>query len=114
MALALLAEPIEQDRDQDDGESGLEALCDVDRVQRPHHRLAQPVGAHERYNREWLLENGAALEPEREAIGPWLRAKRADGTLARAARAGEERLPKRGLYRIVERVTANGPPARPV
>jgi UDP-N-acetylglucosamine:LPS N-acetylglucosamine transferase len=66
--------------------------------------LAPPVGAHERYNRQWLLENGAALQPDRERIGPWLRAKLADGTLARAARAGTERLPKRGLYRIVERV----------
>jgi UDP-N-acetylglucosamine:LPS N-acetylglucosamine transferase len=66
--------------------------------------LAPPVGAHERYNREWLLENGAALQPDRERIGPWLRAKLADGSLARAAEAGAERLPKRGLYRIVERV----------
>lgn len=66
--------------------------------------LAPPVGAHERYNREWLLEHEAAVDPDRERIGPWLRERLADGTFARVARAGAERLPKRGLYRIVERV----------
>lgn len=66
--------------------------------------LAPPVGAHERYNREWLLEHGAAVDPERRRIGPWLRERLADGTFARVARAGAERLPKRGLFRIVERV----------
>lgn len=66
--------------------------------------LAPPVGAHERYNREWLLEHGAALDPDRRRIGPWLRERLADGTFAAVARSGADKLPKRGLYRIVEQV----------
>jgi len=74
--------------------------------------LAPPVGVHERYNRRWVRESGAGLkqrEPEfaAEWIADWL----ADGMLAAAAWAGYMRLPKFGLYRIVEAVTA-GPGAR--
>lgn len=67
--------------------------------------LAPPVGAHERCNRSWLLERGAALDAGDPAtLGARLAAARADGTLARAAWAGYRRLPKRGLYRILETV----------
>lgn len=68
---------------------------------------APPVGVHERYNRRWLRESGAGLkqrDPRHAAewLGDWL----ADGLLASAAWAGYMRLPKFGLYRIVEAVTA--------
>jgi len=74
--------------------------------------LAPPVGVHERYNRRWAREGGAGLK-QREArfasewIGDWL----ADGLLASAAWAGYMRLPKFGLYRILEAVGAT-PEAR--
>jgi hypothetical protein len=69
--------------------------------------LAPPVGVHERYNRRWARESGAGLK-QREArfaaerISDWL----ADGVLAAAAWAGYMRLPKFGLYRILEVVGA--------
>jgi hypothetical protein len=74
--------------------------------------LSPPVGVHERYNRRWARESGAGLK-QREArfaaewIGDWL----ADGLLAAAAWAGYMRLPKFGLYRILEAVGAT-PEAR--
>jgi hypothetical protein len=62
-----------------------------------------PMGVHERYNRRWAMHAGAGLkqsEPRFAAdwIGEWL----SDGTLAAAAWSGYMRLPKFGLYRIVE------------
>jgi len=74
--------------------------------------LAPPVGVHERYNRRWARESGAGFthrEPTYAAewISDWL----ADGILAGAAWAGYMRLPKFGLYRILE-VVAAGPHAR--
>ncbi|HUL58089.1 MAG TPA: hypothetical protein VLU43_02375 [Anaeromyxobacteraceae bacterium] len=74
--------------------------------------LAPPVGVHERYNRRWARESGAGLkqrDPEfaAEWIADWL----ADGMLAAAAWAGYMRLPKFGLYRVLEAVAA-GPGAR--
>lgn len=69
--------------------------------------LAPPVGAHEHLNRRWLLEHGAALDQEEpEEAGDRLRTLVRDGTLARAAWSGFCRLPKRGLYRIVDAVAA--------
>ena len=41
--LRRLAEAVEQDGEDDDGETGLDAHLDVDGVERPHHRLAQAV-----------------------------------------------------------------------
>lgn len=71
--------------------------------------VTPPVGAHERLNREWLHEHGAALDQgEPENAGARLRSWIADGTLAGAAWSGFRRLPKRGLYRILDRVTAGG------
>jgi hypothetical protein len=65
--------------------------------------LSAPVGAHERYNRRWAVEQGAGLhqrEPRHAAewLGEWL----SDGTLATAAWAGFKALPKYGLYKILE------------
>ncbi len=81
--------------------------------------LARPVGVHERYNRRWARESGAGLK-QREArfASEWIADWLADGILAAAAWAGYMRLPKFGLYRILEavgatpeaRVAAPGPP----
>ena len=43
-----LQDPVEDDRQDDDRQPRLEAHGDVDRVQRPHHRLAEAVRADER------------------------------------------------------------------
>jgi hypothetical protein len=69
--------------------------------------LAPPVGVHERYNRRWAREGGAGLK-QREArfAGEWMMDWLADGLLAAAAWAGYMRLPKFGLERIVEAVSA--------
>jgi hypothetical protein len=62
-----------------------------------------PVGVHERYNRRWAIEGGAGLKQRdlrftADWIDEWLQ----DGTLAGAAWSGFMRLPKFGLYRILE------------
>jgi hypothetical protein len=67
--------------------------------------FAPPVGVHERYNRRWARESGAGLKQRdpsvaAEWMGDWL----ADGTLAAAAWCGFMRLPKFGLYRILEAI----------
>ena len=67
--------------------------------------LSSPVGAHERYNRRWAVERGAGLRQRdprfaAERIAEWL----ADGTLAAAAWSGFMRLPKFGLYEILDAV----------
>lgn len=65
--------------------------------------LSWPVGTHERYNRRWLVENGAGLKQRNlHHPGGWLAELLADGTLAAAAWSGYTRLPKHGLYRILE------------
>ncbi len=65
--------------------------------------LSSPVGTHERYNRRWLVENGAGLKQRNlHHPGGWLAELLADGTLAAAAWSGYTRLPKHGLYRILE------------
>lgn len=69
--------------------------------------LAPPVGVHERYNRRWARESGAGLK-QRDArfASEWFADWLADGVLAAAAWAGYMRLPKFGLYRILEAVGA--------
>jgi hypothetical protein len=74
--------------------------------------FAPPVGVHERYNRRWVQENGAGLRQRdasfaRQWIGDWLE----DGTLAGAAWSGFMRLPKHGLYRILDAVAGPRPAA---
>jgi hypothetical protein len=71
--------------------------------------LSWPVGVHERYNRRWAVEHGAGLrqgDPRVAAdrFADWL----ADGTLAAAAWSGFMRLPKFGLYRILEAIGQPG------
>ena len=62
-----------------------------------------PVGVHERVNRRWVLHRGAGFKQERPGEAwEWLREWLDDGTLAGAAWAGYQRLPKFGTARIVE------------
>ena len=62
-----------------------------------------PVGAQERYNRRWCIESGAGLKMrDPRFANEWLREWLEDGTLAGAAWSGFTRLPKFGLYRILE------------
>jgi len=69
--------------------------------------FSKPVGVHERYNRRWVTENGAGLKQRGlDSAGEWLSDWLADGLLASAAWAGYMRLPKFGLYRILEAVGA--------
>jgi len=69
--------------------------------------LAPPMGVHERYNRRWAREAGAGLK-QRDArwAAEWMSDWLVDGTLAAAAWSGYMRLPKHGLYRIVDTVRA--------
>jgi hypothetical protein len=70
---------------------------------------APPVGVHERRNRRWVRESGAGIKQRDPAFAAeWLSDMLADGQLAAAAWAGYVRLPKNGLYRILEEVGARG------
>jgi hypothetical protein len=71
--------------------------------------LAPPVGVHEWYNRRWARDSGAGLK-QREArfAAEWISDWLADGVLAAAAWAGYMRLPKFGLYRVLEALGAGG------
>jgi hypothetical protein len=71
---------------------------------------APPVGVHERYNRRWARESGAGLK-QRDVrfAAEWLSDWLADGLLAAAAWAGYMRLPKFGLYRVLEAVAGAQP-----
>jgi hypothetical protein len=67
--------------------------------------LSAPVGVHERYNRRWAIENGPGLK-QRDPLHAeyWMREWLNEGTLAAAAWYGFLRMPKLGLYQILERV----------
>lgn len=67
--------------------------------------LSWPVGAHERENQRWVLHSGAGVkQADPRHAGEWLTEMLKDGTLAGAAWSGYVRMPKFGLYRIVEEV----------
>src|SRR5512137_632434 len=67
--------------------------------------FARPVGVHERYNRRWIRESGAGVvQRDPSAAWQWLSDWLEDGTLAGAAWSGFTRLPKHGLYRILDEV----------
>lgn len=71
--------------------------------------LSWPVGVHERYNRRWAIENGPGLKQRDPAHASyWMREWLNDGTLAGAAWTGFVRMPKFGLYQILERVGCSG------
>lgn len=62
-----------------------------------------PVGHHERCNRRWAIEAGAGLKQGApEYASHWINDWLSEGTLAAAAWSGFMRLPKFGLYRIVD------------
>lgn len=67
--------------------------------------LSRPLGSHERENRRYAVSSGAGLRQLDPAhAGDWLYEMLKDGTLAGAAWTGYIRMPKFGLYRIVEEV----------
>jgi hypothetical protein len=67
--------------------------------------IAPPMGVHERYNRRWAVESGAGLlQRDVRFAAEWIDAWLSDGTLAGAAWAGFRRLPKQGLYNIVDAI----------
>lgn len=67
--------------------------------------FSPPVGVHERYNRRWVRESGAGLvQRDPAAAWQWFSDWLEDGTLAGAAWSGYIRLPKHGLYRILDLV----------
>ncbi|MCB9717976.1 MAG: hypothetical protein H6712_29270 [Myxococcales bacterium] len=67
--------------------------------------LTDPVGAHERFNRRWIREQGVGLEQrDPRFLAGRLREWLHDGTLAAAAWSGFVRLPKLGTRRILEEI----------
>ena len=73
--------------------------------------LSRPLGIHEGYNRRWAIENGAGLKMRDPGqAGWWIREWLSEGVLAAAAWFGFLRLPKFGLYQILEAV---GVPVEP-
>ena len=69
--------------------------------------FAPPVGVHERYNRRYAREQGAGLaQRDVSFAGEWIADWLEDGTLAGSAWSGFTRLPKHGLYQIMEEVGA--------
>jgi hypothetical protein len=66
--------------------------------------LSNPVGIHESYNRRWAIENGPGLKQRDPLFAEyWLREWLNEGTLAAAAWYGFVRMPKFGLFQILER-----------
>src|SRR5258708_1142653 len=64
---------------------------------------SRPVGIHEWYNRRWAIEHGAGLrQRDPRFAADWINEWLSDGTLAAAAWSGFVRMPKFGLYRILE------------
>ena len=80
--------------------------------------LSRPLGAHERYNRRWLREQGVGLKHRRlDHARGWFEEWLEDGTLAAAAWSGFVRLPKQGTERVAQLVEkamekSRGPIAR--
>jgi hypothetical protein len=67
--------------------------------------VSKPLGAHERYNRRWLREQGVGLKHRRlDHARGWFEEWLEDGTLAGAAWSGYARLPKHGTDLIAELV----------
>jgi len=71
--------------------------------------FTEPVGVHEHYNRRWAIENGPGLK-QRDLLHAeyWLREWLNEGTLAAAAWYGYMRMPKFGLYQVLEAVGRRG------
>jgi hypothetical protein len=70
--------------------------------------LSPPVGFHEIHNRRWAIERGAGMrQRDPSAAAEHFVELLEDGTLAAMAWAGFNRLPKLGLYKILEEVQAS-------
>ncbi len=68
--------------------------------------LSKPLGAHERYNRRWLREQGIGFKQQApEHAAEWLTEWLQNGMLAGAAFSGFMRLPKLGAQRIADTIT---------
>ena len=64
--------------------------------------LSHPVGAHERFNRRWLREQGAGLKQRRpDQLPGWFDEWLFDGNLAAAAWSAYTRIPRTGTEQIV-------------
>jgi len=71
--------------------------------------FSSPVGAQESYNRRWAVESGAGIKQrDPRFAGEWIAEWLASGTLAAAAWSGFLRLPKFGLYRILQTFAPGG------
>ena len=67
--------------------------------------IAPPVGAHERFNKEWLEHAGAGLvQGKPEYLEDWLSYLLEDGRLAEAAWHGFTKAPATGTYEIEKTV----------
>ena len=74
--------------------------------------LSQPVGTHERYNRRWLRERGAALKQRRmEHFPGWFDEWMVDGPLAAAAWSAFTRIPSDGTLNITRALAEFEPSA---
>lgn len=71
--------------------------------------FSQPMGSHEHYNQRWAVDSGSGVEQyDPRYVAHWLEEMLDDGTLAAAAWAGYMRMPKFGLYRVIEEVLGQG------
>lgn len=76
--------------------------------------LSHPVGAHERYNRRWLREHGAALKQRRvDHLPGWLDEWLSDGNLAAAAWSAYTRIPRTGTEQILKLLHGDGGASAP-
>lgn len=67
--------------------------------------LTDPIGVHEKFNRQFARENGVALKQrDPHHVGHRLLELLDDGHMAAAAWSGYKRMPHLGLYRIVEKL----------
>ena len=63
--------------------------------------IAPPLGSHEKYNRKWLLKNGAGLDQyDPRYTNKWLGDMLSMGSLAEAAMSGFLNMPKKGADNI--------------
>ncbi|MDD9946248.1 MAG: hypothetical protein OXU20_34710 [Myxococcales bacterium] len=71
--------------------------------------LTDPIGVHEKYNRQFARENAVALKQrDPRFVGDRLVELLDDGHLAAAAWTGYKRLPHQGLYRIIDKLRQSG------
>jgi hypothetical protein len=72
--------------------------------------MAPPIGSQEDFNREWLLEIGAALEQkEMRHFAEWFDEYLRSGAFARAALSGYSRAPRMGTYNIINHLAQTAP-----